>query len=278
MKKTLIMVGIACALFACGNADEEKANAFLTQAEQSWKSGNYNVAKQWIDSIRMVYPKAIEARRNGVRLMQKVELDEQKRSLAFLDSMMQQKQAKFQEMRSQYVLEKDTAYQEIGNYFAPSQITEKNINRTFLRAQVSEEGKLTLTSIYCGSAWIHHKAVKAYSGEVTIETPASTDVYETTDLGWKIEKADYPMGQDGGLAAFIAQNPSQTIRLEFVGDRTHKLTMSAADKQAIAKVFQLAQVLSAIQEIKRQQAEANRKIQFINHRIEEQTASEQTQE
>ncbi len=275
MKKMLMMAGLACVLFACGNADEEKAAAFLTQAELAWKSGNYNVAKQWIDSIRIVYPKAIEARRNGVRLMQKVELDEQQRSLVFLDSMMQEKQAKFEEMRNQYVLEKDTAYQEIGNYFDPSQTTEKNINRTFLRAQVSEDGKLTLTSIYSGRAWIHHKAVKAYCGDVTIETPVSTDIYETTDLGWMIEKADYQMGKDGGLAAFIAQNASNTIQLEFIGDRTHKLTMSAADKQAIAKVFQLAQVLSAIEEIEAQLTEANRKIQFINRRMEEQASAEQ---
>lgn len=72
-----------------------------------------------IDSIRILYPKAFEARKQGVKLMQQVDLKEQRKSLIYLDSMMVVKQAQLDSVKGNFVLEKDTAYQEVGNYFIP---------------------------------------------------------------------------------------------------------------------------------------------------------------
>lgn len=260
---------MACLLGACGNGDEEKAQAFLQAAESAWQAGDFSGAKLQIDSIRIRYPKAFEARKQGVRLMQKVELDEQRKSLVYLDSLFQVKQAELDAIKKNYVLEKDSVYQEIGNYFSPSQTVEKNLNRTFLRAQVSEKGVMSLTSIYCGASNIHHTAVKVSSGDTYAETPASADIYETTDLGWKIEKADYPLGSDGGVIGFIVLNKENPIRVEYKGDRSYQQTMTSADKQAIADIYALTQVLSSMEEIKKEQQEANRKIEFITRKMKE---------
>lgn len=70
-----------------------------------------------IDSIRILYPKAFEARKQGVKLMQQVDLKEQQKSLIYLDSMMVVRQAQLDSVKDNFVLEKDTAYQEVGNYF-----------------------------------------------------------------------------------------------------------------------------------------------------------------
>ena len=40
--------------------------------------------------------------------------------------------------------------------------------------------------------------------------------YETTDLGRAIEKADYKMGEDGGVIAFIVANKDKNIQLQFI--------------------------------------------------------------
>lgn len=269
MKKIIGIVCMACLLGACGNSDEKKAQVFLQAAESAWQAGDYNSAKLQIDSVRILYPKAFEARKQGVKLMQKVELDEQRKSLVYLDSLYQAKQKDFEAMKGNYVLEKDTVYQEIGNYFSPSQTVEKNLNRTFLRAQVSEKGEMLLTSIYCGMSPIHHTSVKVSSGDTFAETPTSADMYETTDLGWKIEKADYPLGKDGGVIGYIVLNKENSIRVEYQGDRTYKTTMTPADKKAIADVYALTQVLSSMEEIRKEQQEANRKIEFITRKVKE---------
>lgn len=268
-KKMLWMVAAAFLAGGC-NGDSQQAARLLERAEASYTEGNYSIAKLQIDSIRSLYPKAFDVRKSAIGLMQRVELDEQQKTLAYLDSVMLRKQASLDSIKGQFVLEKDTAYQEIGNYFYPTQVVEKNIGRSFLRAQVNERGEMSLTSIYCGGS-IHHTAVKvSVDSETYAETPMSADSYETTDLGRAVEKADYKLGADGGVAAFIVANKDKkSIRLEFVGDRTYKTVMQPSDVKAIVAVTDLARILSGMEQIRQQQKEARLKIQFVQRKMQE---------
>ena len=251
-------------LASCGQ-DEKKANELLSRAESSFQSANYSEAKLLIDSIRNSYPKVFDVRRKAIMLKQQVELKEQQMSLEYLDSMMAVKQLALDSIKSDYVLEKDTAYQEIGNYFYPSQVVEKNIGRTFLRACVNEKGEMSLTSIYCAGGSLNHTSVKVSSKDAFAQTPASPDVYVSSDLGRKIEKADYKYGADGGVIGFIIANKdAKSLKLEFIGDRTYRTLMYSPDIKAIVQVARLAQILSAMEEIRKEQKEANLKIQFLN--------------
>lgn len=265
----LIALPLFMALFSC-NSDEKKAEELFQRAESSFATGDYSLAKLQIDSIRTLYPKAFEVRKAGIKLMQQVDLQEQQKTLVYLDSVMAVKQASLDSIKGNFVLEKDTAYQEVGNYFYPTQTVEKNIGRSFLRGQVNERGEMSITSIYCAGGKLHHRAVKVSVDDLFAETPISPDRYETTDLGKAIEKADYKLGADGGVIAFIKANQDKKrIRLEFIGDRNYKTTMQPNDIKAIAELSRLAQVLSSIEAIKKEQNEANLKIRFVNRKIEE---------
>lgn len=278
MKKIGFLALSALALAACGNGDEQRAQVYLDQARQAYEQGRYSEAKLQIDSVKILYPKAFKVRDAGIGLMQQVELKEQQQTLAFLDSMLLVKQQEFEAVQAKYVLEKDTAYQKIGNYFYPSQTVEKNINRSFLRVQVDERGQMTLTSIYCGTRNIHHYAVKVKAADGSFaETPASKDVYETTDLGVRTEKADYKLGEDGNVIGFIALNKDRNITLEYIGDRTYRTSVSAADRKAIAEVYALAQILGAREEIRKQIRETNLKIDFVTRKIQEREAARSEQ-
>lgn len=265
----LIALPLFMALFSC-NSDEKKAEELFQRAESSFATGDYSLAKLQIDSIRTLYPKAFEVRKAGIKLMQQVDLQEQQKTLVYLDSVMAVKQASLDSIRGNFVLEKDTAYQEVGNYFYPTQTVEKNIGRSFLRGQVNERGEMSITSIYCAGGKLHHRAVKVSVDDLFAETPISPDCYETTDLGKAIEKADYKLGSDGGVIAFITANQDKKrIRLEFIGDRNYKTTMQPNDIKAIAELSRLAQILSSIEAIKKEQNEANMKIRFVNRKVEE---------
>ena len=265
----LIALPLFMTLFSC-NSDEKKAEELFQRAESSFATGDYSLAKLQIDSIRTLYPKAFEVRTAGIKLMQQVDLQEQQKTLVYLDSVMAVKQASLDSIKGNFVLEKDTAYQEVGNYFYPTQTVEKNIGRSFLRGQVNERGEMSITSIYCAGGKLHHRAVKVSVDDLFAETPISPDCYETTDLGKAIEKADYKLGADGGVIAFIKANQDKKrIRLEFIGDRNYKTTMQPNDIKAIAELSRLAQILSSIEAIKKEQNEANLKIRFVNRKIEE---------
>ena len=269
MKKLIVGLCATLVLASCGNDAEKKANERLTTARTAFEQGDYNEAKLQIDSIKILYPKAFDARREGISLMQQIELKEQQQSLVYLDSILQTKQKEFESIKNKYVLEKDAEYQ---------QTVEKNLHRSFLRFQVNEQGVMSMTSIYCGGSNLHHFAVKVIAPDGSFaETPASKDSYETTDLGEKIEKADYKMGADGNVMGFLYLNRDKNIKVEYIGDRKYTTTMTSADRQALAGIYELSQLLSSIEQIKKEQEEANLKIQFVTKKIEQKQQKEATE-
>lgn len=271
MKKIILGVAVLAVMLASCGADKKNAGDLFQRAEMSFAAGNFNLAKLQIDSIRTLYPKAIEVRKAAIGLMQQIDLQEQQKTVAYLDSMMQVKQMALDAIKGKFVFEKDTAYQEIGNYFYPTQVVEKNAGRSFLRAQVNERGEMLLTSIYCGAGNIHHTAVKVSDGGDTFaRTPVSSDSYETVDLGRVIEKADYRLPNDGGVAAFVASNgDKKSLTLEFLGEKNYRTQMPASDIKAITEVADLARVLAGMEEIRKEQQEANLKIKFVMRKMQE---------
>ena len=270
MKKIGLSALLALAILTgCGDGGEKQAQLHLQKAEKALLLENFNEAKLQIDSIKVLYPKAFEARKKGIKLMQQVDLKEQTKTLAYLDSALLVKQAQLDSIKVNFVLEKDTAYQDIGNYFYPTQTVEKSLGLSFLRGQVNELGEMSLTSIYCAGGQLHHTSVKVSVGDLFAETPISKDSYETTDLGKSIEKSDYKVGEDGGVVGFIIANQDKNIQLQFIGDKTYRTAMHKNDRKAIVELAELARILSGMEEIRKQQKEASLKIQFVSRKIEE---------
>lgn len=271
MKKFVAILILPVLFTACKDNSGEKAAMRLANARKAIENGDFNSAKKEIDSIKILYPTAFEARKEGIKIMQQIEEDEQLQTLAYLDSLLAEKQQKFEDIKGNFVFEKNPEYQETGNYFWPTQVVEKNLHRSYLRFQVNEKGALIMTSIYCGQRNIHHVAVKVTAPDGTFaETPASDDIYETTDMGEKIEKADYRMGSDGNVAGFIYLNKDNNIRVEYIGERKYATTMSASDRKAAAGLYELSQILSGIEQIKKDRKEAAIKIEFIKRNREKQ--------
>ena len=270
MKKLTIFFCGTLALAACGNGIEKKANEKLMVAQAAYERGDYEEAKSQVDSIKILYPKAFEARKAGQALMLDVETKAQQKTLAYLDSALRAKTEEFNAIKDKFILEKDAEYQQVGNYLWPTQTVEKNMHRSFLRFQVDELGKMSMTSIYCGPHNIHHLAVKVTAPDGSFaETPASKDSYETTDLGEKIEKADYKLGEDGNVIAFLNLNKDKNIRVHYLGERSYATVMTPNDRKAVAAVYELAQLLSSITEIKKNMEEANLKIEFVKRKMQE---------
>ena len=277
MKTMILLACLCCTLFSCENV-EKKAGEKLQTAREAFERGDFSEAKMQIDSIKILYPKAFETRRDGISLMQQVELKEQAKTLVNLDSQLQKKQSELDAIKGKFTLEKDAEYQKIGNYLHPSQVIEKNLHRSYLRFQVNETGQMSMTSIYCGPSNIHHISVKVIAPDCSFaETPASKDSYETTDLGEKIEKADYKIGEDGNVIGFLYLNKDKNIKVNYQGERPYSTTMTPADRQAVASIYELAQLLSSITEIKKEMEEANLKIEFVKRKMQEREDKETEQ-
>lgn len=271
MKKEILIACICCTLLGCEDV-EKKASEKLQVACEAFERGDFGEAKTEIDSIKILYPKAFETRRKGMALMLQVELKEQEKTIDFLSKALHKKQEELSGIEHKFTFEKNEEYQTIGNYLHPSQVIEKNLHRSFLRFQANEMGQITMTSIYCGASNIHHNSIKVVAPDGTFaQTPPSKDSYETTDLGEKIEKADYKAADCENVVGFIYVNKDRNITVNYIGERPFSTTMTASDRQAAASIYQLSQVLSAITEIRKELDEANLKMEFVKRRIEEST-------
>ena len=271
----LVILLLACLMSACDNTGKKAAQK-LELATQAFNQGRYDEAQSQIDSIKLLYPKAFEVRKAGNRLMRKVELARQRHTVAHLDSLLSSEQTKLEQMKPRYAFEKDEEYQQTGIYFHPSQVVEKNLHRSFLRFQVNERGTVSMTSIYCGPYNIHHTAVKVIAPDGTFaQTPSSRDSYETTDMDEHIEKADYPLGEDGSVISFICDNRDKNLRVQYLGERPYTTNMMPVDRKAAAGVYQLHLLLAEIQKIKADKEEAQQKTKFIKQLIQRRETSDE---
>ena len=96
-------------LTACGgnNKQQQEAEDLLTQASSLYEQGHYPEAKASIDSLRKLYPNAIDARKKALRLSWEIELKEAQEELAKTDSLLQQVQHDYDNQQAK--VEKDKA-------------------------------------------------------------------------------------------------------------------------------------------------------------------------
>ena len=287
MTKNIIAI-ICTSLFLCGCGEniEKLAGKHLDNAKEAFSMGKFNIAKQEIDSIRILYPKAFETRRQGIRLMQQVEEAEQMRTIEYEDSIIALITEAFEKIKGDYVFEKDEQYQDLGLYTIKSQAVTRNIDRTYIRASVDELGRMTLVSSYRGSSYIHHDWLKLSVGEKYVNTPESRDRHEFTDLGVCYERLSFINGNDGGAAAFISANKDADITYTLyrkTGPDSSRpvyrnLKMTKDDRYAIAKLYDLSQILLSLTEHKNLRDEAERHLMFIRSKIKDGSAQDTIQE
>ncbi len=287
MTKNIIAI-ICTSLFLCGCGEniEKLAGKHLDNAKEAFSMGKFNIAKQEIDSIRILYPKAFETRRQGIRLMQQVEEAEQMRTIEYEDSIIALITEAFEKIKGDYVFEKDEQYQDLGLYTIKSQAVTRNIDRTYIRASVDELGRMTLVSSYRGSSYIHHDWLKLSVGDKYVDTPESRDRHEFTDLGVCYERLSFINGNDGGAAAFISANKDADITYTLyrkTGPDSSRpvyrnLKMTKDDRYAIAKLYDLSQILLSLTEHKNLRDEAERHLMFIRSKIKDGSAQDTIQE
>ncbi len=260
-----ISILFACAAFmcaSCGEDIESKARGLLDEARVASEAKDFGKARLLLDSLKNTYPKAFKARREAIKLSRDVEYGEQTRSITFYDEQLKQLTEQRDKMLAEFVLEKDTRYQDEGYYMLPSQTLKNNYGLTYLRAQVSEKGDAMITSVYRGNKAIEHKSIKLCAGETFVECNAPLHKYNSKHLGVHSERLDFRYGQDGGIMDFILSAEGE-IKVELSGRSKVEYTLRKSDAEAVAKVLELSRVLQSIERISAMRAEASRHIEFI---------------
>jgi len=87
MKRLVTIAILATLAFAaCRDNKQQQANLMLDRANQLFAEQKYDRALIVIDSLREVYPGAIDTRKRALRLQQDIELKRSQEELAVVDS------------------------------------------------------------------------------------------------------------------------------------------------------------------------------------------------
>lgn len=266
---------IVALLMACTDSVEEKAASHLLQATLAYERGAYAVAREEIDSIRLNYPKALQTRREALQLRLKVDLAEGQQAVEQADRIILQKTELVDRLKTKMVLEPQ--HGTVGNYVAPEQTVDK-IGHNMLRAHVTEQGLLTLTSIYCGK--IGHRAVKVTAADgKSLQTTSSTAHFMSESHGQELEENVFSNDHEVGISAFISEHVGQEIKLTFLASSQSKtVVMKTEDVKAIAAVYDLYTQMKVLNDARVRYADACEKVKFIHRKLEGQEPADEEKE
>lgn len=89
LKIYVILIVAAISILSCANKQQDEAESLLQQANEYFDKKEYNKALRSIDSLRNIYPNAIEVRKQALKLYQSISLKQTQEELARTDSALQ---------------------------------------------------------------------------------------------------------------------------------------------------------------------------------------------
>jgi len=268
-KIPVILIFVTLALFISCNSrrsEEKKADERLKHIEQLINENALNAAKIEIDSIHLLFPRLVDKRREAQALEDTIVRRESSRTLAYCDSILPVKQHEADSIQRNFRFEKDSNYQEVGNYVYKTQRTENNTNRTYLKTLVDGNADFYLISNYCGGK-LEHSSVKVSANDFF----ANTDTIDTSnafnhsfiDGGTRWEAVTFKNEADKGVAAFITQYASMRIKVTLYGKKSYVYYLADNDKKAIVETYRLWVVKKDVAKLQEEIKKATIKIERI---------------
>ena len=276
MKKSAICIALAAITLAACNQTEKEAQARLNNARSMYERNEFFAAKSEIDSLRALYPKEYKVLKEGLALMRQVELKEAERTIAFCDSLLPIKIEEAEALKKGFNFEKDSVYEEIGNYIWKQQTIERNVQRCYIRSGVNEKGEIYLASVFYGGAPINHTGLKVSTPDGQFAETASIAYdggvnYRFKDLG-KTTEVVTSKGEKGlDAAKFISTNAKKRIKAEYTGGKPYTIYIADGDKKAIAATFDLATVLSDLENLIKEKDKSTNRIAYLKNKLESNT-------
>ena len=262
---------IAVLVVSCGEGKE--AQKRLDEAKVLYENKQFAAAKIALDSINILYPKEIEARKEALTLMRLTERGESEQNIAFCDSLMPIRINELENLKKGFVFEKDPEYDDIGNFIWRTMTIERNVERSYIRCGVNEDGEMYITSLYFGGSPINHTGLKfSTNNNMFAETPAIAYDggvnYRFKDNGNTSEVVTYKGDNCKEVANFISIiDEKLRVKAEYTGGKPYSLYLSDNDKKAIKATYELASVLSEITAMKKEKEKAEKKIMLIDEKL-----------
>ena len=252
----LFILGVLCAfvfLSASCTGKQKNAQTYLSEAETALAAGNYSLAKLKIDSIKEFFPKSYDEINKGFGLMQQIRMTENRRNMAYCDSMLEISYGRLKTMLNDFTYVRNPQYQEFGDYVPKIYPLNTSFGQNGLRSAVSEKGEMYIESVLSGSSLKHNQIkVATKDGSFAESLPVTTDGlnYRFTTLNTTYEIVRFSGKDDNGVAKFIYTFKDEPLTLTFAGSKSTSILLPEAAKKGIAQSFELSVLLLDIEKLK----------------------------
>jgi hypothetical protein len=228
----------------------------------------YNAAKIEIDSIHSLFPLLVSKRRIAASLTDTIIRRESSRSLEFCNSVLPLKIHQMDSIQKNFRFEKNSTYQEVGNFVYKNQQTESNAGRTYLKAYVDENADLYLLSKYCGQK-IEHGSIEVSANDLFVHTDtiksSDPNYHAFDDGGLHFEEVTFKNQAEKGVLEFIAQTDARNLKITLHGKKNYTYYLSEGDRKAMVETFHLWKVKKDVVQLQKEIKKATFKIGKINY-------------
>lgn len=253
-------------MVACGPSRQEQAQTRLAEIEQLRDAGNFNLARLKVDTLVRSFSDQQEQVTQANLIMNEISILEQKRNLAFLDSMQAVQEALLEPMMKNFIISDEYGTEKI--LIHKRQKPENSYNRTFLRAHLNEAGEFYISSRYHGDQWIYHQQIKVYNQDQSVLSEVipedGFDNRRFEDQGAKWEIVNYKNGKDNGVIDYIAAHWKEPLKVQFIGKRYFYILMEQFDKEAIRDGYEISFVLKELNRIKAEKEKVNQALRKLH--------------
>lgn len=253
---------------ACSNQNRG-AQRMLAEAEAAYQAGNFPLTMLKIDSIRILYPRAFPEINAGIALRQRVRMAENVRNVAFADSMLYLKRAEFAEQLRLFDFIHDPELHAIGEYYPRVYPHHASLNRSGIRAGVTDRGQFFIESILVGNPIRHSKIRLSTRDGSFVETlPVTAEGFNhrfTTNEG-SFEIVRFRGDDENGVATFVETFQNEPITIHFIGSRTITNPLSNAERQGIIQALEFSILMSDIHRLEFERDRAEVLIRYLESR------------
>jgi hypothetical protein len=271
MKNYFLLFAIFLFFMDCNN-NKKEVQSSLKQAQELYEQAQYSSAKQILDKLKVQYPKELEAQKEALHLMRKIEWKEQERNLLFCDSMILVRQAEADSMQRFFIFEK-TEYDDIGKYVDKSWNPSAATHSNYIKTSVTGSGEIVLTSAYSGFFALQYNRLKVStsSGEYAETQAIPFDGganYSFQDGSGKIYQiVTYQKGRDNGVIRFIYNHSSEKLTASYFGKKKYSYPIPPPTIKALVNSVDFSVVLSDIRQLQKEKEKAAKRIQYLQSKI-----------
>jgi len=266
MKIYLSVIVCLIVMASCRDSHKE-AKEYLQDIHNLYNAGKYDLAKQRIDSIQVLYPKAFDQIREGLALLQDVRKAQDKNQITFCDSALAVLTVKIDSVKQNFSFEKDKEYEEYGR-FVPKYFPAKSLSGTLLRSGVGEDGYIYIESVYLGSQYHNMLRIQTKDGTFAETLPVDDDGmnFRFSNLGKQYEIIKFSRADENGLSRFIYANADKPLTVTLKGKNTYSYTLTNNSKRAISDSYQLSLLMLQADSLKNVKEVSLARLEYLNRK------------